>query len=57
MSEPKDTSGLSMRELLLEVRQDVKNHLANGHSNTPTRAEMFAGLVAVTGVVLAAVNF
>ena len=45
-----------MRELLLEVRQDVKDHIEKGHPNTPTRAEMFAGLIAVSGILLAAVT-
>ena len=56
MSESEDTRGMSMRELLLEVRQDVKDHIEKGHPNTPTRREMFAGLIAVAGVVLAAVT-
>ncbi len=56
MSESEDTRGLSIRDLLLEVRQDVKDHIEKGHPNTPTRREMFAGLVAVAGIVLAAVT-
>ncbi len=56
MSESEDTRGMSIRELLLEVRQDVKDHIEKGHPNTPTRAEMFAGSIAVAGVLLAAVT-
>ncbi len=63
MSESEDIRGMSIRELLLEVRQDVKdirqdvkNHIEKGHPNTPTRREMFAGLIAVVGVLLAAVT-
>ncbi len=56
MNEPENTRGLSIRDLLLEVRQDVKDHIEKGHPNTPTRREMFAGLVAVAGVLLAAIT-
>ena len=56
MSESEDTRGMTIRELLLEVREDVKHHIEKGHPNTPTRAEMFAGLIAVVGVLLAAVT-
>ncbi len=56
MTESEETRGLSMRELLLEVRADVKEHIKIGHPNTPTRREMFAGLIAVVGVLLAAVT-
>ena len=56
MSESEDTRGMTIRELLLELRADFKEHAEKGHPNTPTRAEMFAGLIAVAGDLLAAVT-
>ncbi len=52
MTEPDDTRGLTIRELVLEVRADVKQHVNNGHSNTPTRTEMFSALFIIAGLVI-----
>jgi hypothetical protein len=51
-----DTRGLTIREIVLEIREDVKEHMDKGHANTPTRAELYGTLIALGGVVLAAFN-
>ena len=45
MDEPNDTRGLTMREIVLEMRADLKRHLEKGHPEYPTRREMWAILV------------
>ena len=56
MSEPDNTRGLTMREILLEIRADLKEHLRNGHADTPNRREMWAVLIGLGGLLFAALR-
>lgn len=51
-NEPEDTRGLTIREIVLEIRADLKEHVDKGHPNTPTRAEMFSILFVTGGLVI-----
>lgn len=46
------TRGLSMRELLLEVRSDQKTHIENGHSDSVSWRGLFATLIGIGGIIL-----
>ena len=57
MVETDETRGLNIREIVLEIRADLKHHLANGHPDYPTRREMWGVLVGVGGLLFAALRF
>lgn len=56
MKDNDDTRGMTIREIVLEIRQDLKTHLEKGHSNTPTRAEVFGLLIVLSGVLAAVLH-
>jgi hypothetical protein len=51
-----ETRGLTLREILLEIRADLKEHLEKGHANTPTRAEIYGSLILMFGLLLAVIR-
>ncbi len=46
-----DTRGLSQRELLLEVRNDIKE-IKQGQGKRPTRTELYGTIGAVVAVII-----
>ncbi len=46
-----DTRGLSQRELILEVRNDIKE-IKQGQGKRPTRTELYGTIGAVVAVVV-----
>ena len=56
MSETDETRGLNIREIVLEIRADLKEHLRNGHPDYPTRREMWAILIGLGGLLFAALR-
>ena len=56
MSETDETRGLTLREIVLDMSDDLKEHLRNGHPDYPTRREMWAVLIGVGGLLFAALR-
>ncbi len=56
MSETDETRGLNIREIVLEIRADLKDHLSKGHPDYPTRREMWAILIGLGGLLFAALR-
>lgn len=49
--ESSETRGLTLRELVLELRKDFKKH---EHAESVKRAEMYGTLIAIVGILYAA---
>ena len=53
IQEADETRGLTIREIVLEMRRDLKEHINKGHPEYPTRRELWSILVGLSGLLFA----
>ncbi len=56
MSESEETRGMTLRELVLEVRTAVNNHIEKGHAEAVTWRGFLATLITIGGIIFGAIR-